>query len=113
MPYFEGVFIERIEHRIQVEAPNKEAACQYLKSGDALDNYEFQHGDYLDMDYDHTEAFGVNHVGEAVEYTPQFPEDIVRVNAEGKLIIPEEQIHKSVRVNEPRLMGGELPEEDE
>jgi len=110
MPYFEGVFIESIQHSILVEAPNFEAACQYLKSGDALDNYEFQHGDYLDMDYVRTEAFGVNHVGEAVEPITCL-EDVVRVDAAGHIIDSEPVLE--VKVKEPVLRGGELPEEDE
>ena len=106
MPYFEGVFIERIVHSILVEAPNKEAARQYIKYR-SLDNYEFENGDYLDMEYDDTHALGDRPPARL------HPDDVHCVNAEGELIIPEEQIHPSVRVNEPRLRGGQLPKEDE
>tara|TARA_A100001015_G_scaffold303777_1_gene393984 strand:- start:835 stop:1158 length:324 start_codon:yes stop_codon:yes gene_type:complete len=107
MPYFEGSFIERIEHRIQVKAPSEEAARQYLMHGDALDNYEFENGDYLDMEYDNTHALGDRQIARL------HPDDVHCVSAEGKLIIPKEQIHPSVRINEPRLRGGQLPKEDE
>ena len=93
MPYFEGVFIERIEHRIQVKAPSEEAARQYIKYR-SLDNYEFANGDYLDMSYDDTYELG--------------DREIARLQPDD-----EEQIHPSVRVNEPRLRGGQLPKEDE
>ena len=106
MPYFEGVFIERIEHRIQVKAPSEEAARQYIKYR-SLDNYEFENGDYLDMEHDNTYELGDREIAHL------HSDDVHHVNAEGELIIPEEQIHPSVRVNEPRLRGGQLPKEDE
>ena len=107
MPYFRGYYIERIEHHIDVEAPSEEAAREYLAHGEALNSYEFENGDYLDMDYANTSALGDR------EIASLHPDDVHRVSAEGKLIIRSNKLRPSVRVNEPKLRGGQLPKEDE